>query len=93
MGCTVNFMGPSYGVNDQLSYAEHMAQQLHIDNFLAFEYTEYGFNDAWERHTGAAKDYFEKQILYEQETDSMSREDRAAYYKRMNRRDKFYNNE
>lgn len=38
MGCTINFMGPSTVVNDELSNAEEMAQRLHVDNFLAFEY-------------------------------------------------------
>ena len=90
MGCTINFMGPSYKVLDRLTYAEHMAKELHIDNFLAFEYTDEGFRDAWDRQSNAFRDYCGRMRDYENDVRNMSEKERREYYRRKNQEDKFY---
>lgn len=91
MGCTINFMGPGYKVLDRLTYAEHMAKELHIDNFLAFEYTDEGFRDAWDRQSNAFRDYYGRVRDYENDVRNMSEKERREYYRRKNQEDKFYN--
>lgn len=91
MGCTVNFMGPSYKITEHQTYAQHMAQELHIDNFLAFEYTDEGFREAWGIQQDAFRDYYGRMKEYEGEARIMSVDERRAFYKRKAKEDKFYN--
>ena len=90
LGCTVNFMGPSYQMLDRQTYAQHMAQELHIDNFLAFEYTDEGFREAWGRQHDAVMRFYSRARDYEQETSEMSADERRAFYKQKAEEDKFY---
>jgi hypothetical protein len=90
MGCTINFMGPSYKILDRLTYAEHMSKELHIDNYLAFEYTDEGFRDAWDRQSNAFRDYYGRIRDYEYEVRNMSEKERREYYRRKSQEDKFY---
>lgn len=92
MGCTINFMGPSYKVLDRLTYAEHMAKLLHIDNYLAFEYTDEGFRDAWDRHSYASRNYYRRMRDYENEVRAraMSVDERREFYRSKNQEDIFY---
>lgn len=89
-GCTVNFMGPSYKVNDRQSYAEYMAHELHIDNFIAFEYNEEGFSEAWKQHCRSSAAYYTRFNEYELATQNMSKHEREQYYCLKNQEDKFY---
>lgn len=90
MGCTINFIGPSYKVQDRLTYAEHMAKELHIDNYLAFEYTDEGFRDAWDRQSDAALFFYGRVSEYEKDVRNMSEKERREYYRRKSQEDKFY---
>ena len=67
-----------------------VANALHIDEYIDFEYSAEGLKSALQRGMNASADYYERMSQYNQDTKDMSKEERNAYYRRQNEKDGWF---
>ena len=67
-----------------------VANALHIDEYMDFEYSAEGLKSALQRGMNASADYYERMSQYNQDTRNMSKEERNAYYRRQNEKDGWF---